>query len=382
MSNLSNKDILYFSRFYNNPNGNGGDKRTAQICEMLDGIDYELISICQSPFKIPHDINDFLHNPLHLYSKIKSKFFKQHCTYSKYNRWSVGFREYVVFLHLQAKLFTDSLKKISPKVLLLDDPVFLAPALFYAKSKHIRVVALCHNLETLSREQVVYSHQYEMFKYELEILNQCDLVVTISTEETFLLRNFGLDPVYLPYFPSGKSAERFLTVRKSRYGRSKVNFLLLGTVHNIPTLHGMKKAINEIIGKNVLSDDKLLVAGYGTRELLGHFDDARIELRGEVTDDELDEMLVETKGCIVYQENGSGALTKIPELLTAGVPVIVNSHAARSYHHLPGIFEFTSIEQLGEQMERAAEHDQFPHVLCPPAADLLRERILNLSQCI
>jgi len=90
------------------------------------------------------------------------------------------------------------------------------------------------------------------------------------------------------------------------------------------------------------------------------------------------ELLADTRGCIVYQENGSGALTKIPELLIAGVPVIINSHAARSHHNLPGIFEFTALEQLGRQLELAAQVDNFPLVLSPPDATALTKHILEL----
>ena len=111
-------------------------------------------------------------------------------------------------------------------------------------------------------------------------------------------------------------------------------------------------------------------------------DDPRIEVRGEVADAELDEILAETKGCIVYQDNGSGALTKIPELLTAGVPVIINSHAARSHHNLPGIFEFDSFEQLGEQLELAARTNQFTQVLSPPDTSSLQKRIVELATVI
>jgi hypothetical protein len=72
-------------------------------------------------------------------------------------------------------------------------------------------------------------------------------------------------------------------------------------------------------------------------------------------------------------------LTKIPELLAAGVPVIINSHAARSHHNLPGILEFATFEQLGQQLETAAQIDRFPQVLSPPDTTSLKKRILELA---
>jgi len=373
----ADKKLIYFSRFLNNPSGNGGDKRTAQICEILMQLEYDFVSLCNPTFIIPQKLKDLLYNPSGYFQKKQSQQYRQRLTHSKYNMWSERFRDYLLHLHLLSQCFVESLNK-KPDLLFIDDSVFLAPVVFYAKAKGIPLVAFCHNLETLSREQVEYSCQREMFTYELDLLSMCDLVVTISTEETYLLRNFGMDPVYLPYFPLKQTADRFDEIRKGRQDRIKTDFLLLGTVYNLPTLDGMKKVIAAITDNNILPDDRLIVAGYGTSQLLSYLDDPRIEVRGEVTDAELDELLTETKGCIVYQDNGSGALTKIPELLTAGVPVIINSHAARSYHNLPGIFEFEGFDQIGLQMEAAANAKQFPQVLSPPNSTILMKRILDL----
>jgi len=374
----ADKEIIYFSRCENNPSGNGGDKRVAQICEILEQFDYDFVSTCNPPATIPQKLHDLLYNPSGYFQKKRSRLYKLRNTYSNYYKWSEFFRDPLLNWHMLSKLFIESLTK-EPNLLFIDDPVLLAPVVFYAKSKGIPIVAFCQNIETLSREQVDFSCQREMFNYELDLIAMCDLVVTISTEETYLLRNFGMDPVYLPYFPLKHTMDRLEEVRKRRQGCIKSDFLLLGTVYNLPTLAGMKRIIAAIIQDNILLYDRLIVAGYGTKQLLSYMDDSCIEVRGEVTDDELDEIMTETKGCIVYQENGSGALTKIPELLIAGVPVIINSHAARSHHNLPGIFEFTSLEQLGLQLEAAAEIDRFPQVLSPPETTSLKKRILELT---
>lgn len=373
------RSLIYFSRSCNNPSGHGGDKRVAQVCDILDRtINYNFLSICEAPFVIPPKLNELLHNPAGYFQKKRSQYLKQKITNAKYDKWSVLFRDHLLYLHLQAKYFIESLDK-TPDLLIIDDPVFIAPVVLYAKARGIPVIAFSQNVEALSRAQVEPSCQRELFIYELELFSLCDLVVTISTEETWLLRNFGLDPVYLPYFPIKQAADRCAAVRKRRQGSTKAGFLLMGTVWNLPTLEGMKRVIAAIAANNILAEDRLIIAGYGTMQLESFVDDPRIEVRGEVTDVELDELLTATKGCIVYQDNGSGALTKISELLAAGVPVIINSHAARSHHNLPGIFEFGGFEQLAEQMELAARTDEFPHVLSPPTTISLQKRIDELA---
>jgi len=376
----ADKKIIYFSRCENNPSGHGGDKRVAQICDSLNHFDYEFVSTCSPPVTIPQNLHDLLHNSSGYFQIKRSQFYKKRITYAKYYKWSERFRDALLNWHLLSQLFIESLDE-TPQLLFIDDPVFLAPIVFYAKAKGIPLVAFCQNIETLSREQVEYAFQREMFTYELELLSLCDLVVTISTEETWLLRNFGMDPVYLPYFPTKQIADRCEAVRKRRQESTKTEFLMLGTVGNLPTLEGMKKVITAITRDTILQKERLIIAGYGTTQLVSFVDDPRIEVRGDLTDAELDELLTVTKGCIVYQENASGALTKIPELLMAGVPVILNPHAARSHHNLPGIFEFDAFEQLGEKMKAAARSGQFPQALSLPDTSALRNRILALVKC-
>lgn len=369
---------IYLSRFYNNPSSHGGDKRAAQLCNILDQLEYDFVSICDPSFDVSAELARLLQKPSGYFQKKKSIRNKNELTYSKYFLWSERFRDHLLYLHLQAKCFIENLK-ILPKILFVDDPVFFAPVVLYAKSQGIPLVAFCHNLETLSREQVEPSTQLDLFAYEIELISSCDLVVTISQEETYLLRNFGLDPVYLPYFPLPQTSKRLVAIREARGTTIKTNFLILGTVYNLPTLEGMKRVLDTISADRAFSAVRFTVVGYGTEQLSGYLDDPRVEVRGAVTDAELDELMTAAKGCIVYQDNGSGALTKIPELLAAGVPVIINSHAARSHHNLPGIFEFHSFDGLAAQMELAANCNGFKQVLTPPDTTSLKKRILELS---
>lgn len=372
------RKIVYFSRFHNNPNSHGGDKRAAQICEMLSPIDYDFVSMYSIPLPFNEKQKQRLDEPSGLLQNKLALLQKLHVTCWKYNKWSERIRDFIFDFHTRAKVFVDTLKTSPPDLLIIDDPVFLAPLIVYAKSQGIPIVAICHNLETLSREQIEYSCQREMFTYELDLLSKCDLIVTISKEETYLLRNFGMSPVYLPYFPLKQTLARLEVIRSKRQGEVKSNYILFGTVYNFPTLDGMKRVIMTVAGDRILHDDRLIVAGFGTNQLSGFVDDSRIEVRGDLTEAELDELLTTVKGCIVYQDSGSGALTKIPELLTAGVPVIVNSHAARSHHNLPGIFEFTTLEQLSQKLAAAAATDSFPDALSPPDTASLTKRIFDL----
>jgi len=374
----SDLKIIYFSRFNNNPNSNGGDKRTAQICDVLSCLKYEFVTLADMTLPYKYRLKKILNKPSGFFKEKFLILVKQYITYNKYLQWNEGFRERVVNSHTLSKVFVKTLANSKPDFIFIDDPVLLTPVVHYAKANNIPIVAFCHNIESLSREQVSSSFQRDMLQYELELIAKCDLVVTISKEETFLLKNLGMSPVYFPYYPLTKTLEGLQQVRNDRQKKPKSDFLLFGTVGNLATLEGMRKAISAISSSSILQQDRLIVAGYGTKERITQIDDPRIEVRGDLSELELHKLLKVIKGCIVYQDNGSGALTKIPELLAAGVPVIINSHAARSHHYLPGIFEFESLEGLSEQMDAAAKSNLFPQVLSPPDTSPVVTRILGL----
>ena len=57
-------------------------------------------------------------------------------------------------------------------------------------------------------------------------------------------------------------------------------------------------------------------------------------------------MLIEVDGIIIYQPPTTGALTRIPEMLLAGIPVYANFDAARNYFNVDGVIQYHSFEEL------------------------------------
>jgi glycosyltransferase involved in cell wall biosynthesis len=147
-----------------------------------------------------------------------------------------------------------------------------------------------------------------------------------------------------------------LTIRKKRENTEKNGLLLLGTAGNKVTLDGMTAFIEFWkSSRNKNKKEKLLVAGYWTKELLKAKGGDNVELLGTISNEQLDDILCQTKAMICYQEYGSGALTKIREMLIAGVPVLANHHAARSYHGHNGVVEFSGfadIDRAAAQVEK------------------------------
>ena len=79
---------------------------------------------------------------------------------------------------------------------------------------------------------------------------------------------------------------------------------------------------------------------------------------------------------LVYQEHGGGALTRVADMLLAGVPVLANEHASRNWHGLRGIQSFTGIDELVQgalNLMAAAAPIVPPNQLHPPDSRPLLE---------
>ncbi|MEA5614316.1 glycosyltransferase family protein [Nodularia spumigena] len=128
--------------------------------------------------------------------------------------------------------------------------------------------------------------------------------------------------------------------------RSK-QFVILGTYLNLPTKHGIIELVEWFNSFDKLINIKVCIAGFGTEKLKDEISlHSNLELLGTLSDQELTNVLIQTSAVIINQRYGLGSLTKIPELLIAGVPVVVNGIAARSYHNYDGIYVYENKQEL------------------------------------
>jgi hypothetical protein len=334
------KEVLFFSRFPANANGGGGARREAQLAELLLPLDYRYISCWDS---------DYMKNKIPGKANIMSRWQKKFSPYKKFwvdeDTWKYVFDLRAVTREWQNKIRENR----DIKLVVIDDPIYFYPVVEYVYKKRIPLVGLCQNLESLSLSQLNKKHQLKLFHNEIRLLKKCALVVTISREETFLLQNLNIPAVYLPYDPVKSIRERLLKIRERRAHSTKEGYLALGTAGNKATLEGMRALIDYWRNpKNKLKDEKLLVAGFWTTKYLKVTPVENIVILGEIPDAKLDDLLSTVKAMVCYQEFGSGALTKIREMMLAGVPVLANVQAARSYHEYngTGLVEFANLEDL------------------------------------
>jgi hypothetical protein len=110
------------------------------------------------------------------------------------------------------------------------------------------------------------------------------------------------------------------------------------------------------------------IAGLGTEELKPLLPASGFHLHGTVSPRQLEELLLRTRAMLAHQPQGCGALTRIPEMLAAGVPVLANRVAARSATHFAGVRVYDTAEQLARHLEALLESDwPMPPIPAAPA---------------
>lgn len=247
--------------------------------------------------------------------------------------------------------------QLRKEVVVIDDPLYFRPLLDYCVEEGIPVFAVVHNMESLVPGQTTGSDSLNLFSYELEGLVSCTGVITISREENLLLTNVGGNSYYLAYNPPSSIVDYLESIKGARESSSKLHFIMLGTMHNHPTRMGYAMLLNEIAENNPALAKEIIIAGFGADKLKEDLGQHRklFDIRSDVSDNQLRELLVNTKALICYQQQAGGALTRIQEALLAGIPVIANPIAARSYIGEQGVQLFDTVKDLEEELEKIEE---------------------------
>ena len=329
------KQIVCHTKFKLDPFSDGGSKRSVQIRELLrnNGISY-----VDDPFLLPKNTSNV---------RLVKWAFRAIAFISKYYpnriRSLSSYIHLIKYYALRIPIVLDKYKN--------QDIVFLwentndRDMLYLMKATGHRVIGLPHNIESLVRSKSVKS-----LEAEVDNLKHCDSIFAISKEDAWLLRLFGMDSHYLPYFPPEEANGFLLSIRQKRVQRTanqRMVFALLGSATNTPTRSGMQSLLDFAATREFPFD--LLVAGYGT-ESLRKVSHVQISFLGTLSNEDLDRLLVEIDGMIIYQPPTTGALTRIPEMLIAGIPVFANFDAARNYHSVEGVHIYPSFEGLFNEL--------------------------------
>ncbi len=220
--------------------------------------------------------------------------------------------------------------------------------------REVPIIALPHNIESLvddDRHNSFCEKGPARIGEEISQLAACKAVFTISWEESWLLKNSGCRALWLPYYPPKALLAELNRLRDKRASTGEFN-LLFGSAENPPTLEGMREFL-ECYGRLRKPRQRpLIVAGHGTECLKPLAEGRDVRILGAVAPAQLDDLLMRSGCLIVHQARGAGALTRIVEALTAGIPTVVNPMAGRSVAHYEGVHTWRRAEELESLLER------------------------------
>jgi|GEM_PF-366319 len=365
--------IVYFSRFNPSLARGGGARRLLQIREALQDLRPELIASGQGD-GISRETWQFI-------TRLeKSGWEKEVQRHDTLRRWPGKRGKYAFRLHHVARDWCAGVKVADLTLALMDDPLYLEPLFLKLVEQGIPVVAVCHNIESLVGQGDTPAGNLELLDRELELLRQAALVITISRDESVILTNAGCQVRFLEYFPIAEHHARLMAIRARRPTCGNGELLLLGSAGNAPTRDGMAHLISAWPDAAAGSGLMLIVAGYQVDDYFPAGSHRGVEVRGALSDKELDDLLARVSAAVCWQDYGGGALTRISEMLAAGVPVLANQHAARSYHGCPGVIEVASVTELVRQARELTERmPEVPHWPQPDYPALVR-RVSSLQR--
>lgn len=344
--------IYTHSHFEPDEFSNGGCKRTAQIREILNKNNI--------PFKIA-DFEPYKPKPRSLSSYIRGVAYNKRPRLNLRNDHNTG--AYI-------KAFERFIDENEPSLFIwesLANQHFLLGNELYKRK--IPFIALPHNLESLLIDNHSFTSNVNSpnwFTEELKYLRYPNKVFTISLEERWLLSIYGIEVDYLPYYPTIAVNAYLLNIRAEREKNKKSGttkkILLLGTFYNKPTMQGYVDLLSQ---SEKFKDIIFNVAGFGS-EILKSYNSSNIKIWGSVDTTLLRELLIENDIVILNQPPTSGSLTKIPELLIAGIPIAANHNASRSFYGVNGMHTYHNYQELIDLIH--AISPATPDIPAPPVA--------------
>jgi glycosyltransferase involved in cell wall biosynthesis len=345
--------IYRFTIFDSDSFGHGGEKRTAQISEILleKGIASE---------RVPTGMDTAGFS----FSNLKKRIIalRYFIKVFKIIGWKFHPKKFYKTIGLvsQFKGVFNLPKNKTSNVILLEasrmEYSFIIPEF---KRLGLKIIAIPHNIESFVpglRSGITNKMSPEWFMEEVGLLKECDIVFAISKEDTLLLKQMGVKVEYLPYYPTKTTLEYLVKIRVARGERTnkdvkRKKVLMLGSAINHPTKEGMVERV-KFFREHIEICCDLFVAGYGTDKLECFLEtDDNIKLLGELTENQLSEILMETDILLIHQPPTSGALTRIIETLIAGIPIVANFVASRNYFGTNGLYVYYDDKQLINYLE-------------------------------
>ena len=157
----------------------------------------------------------------------------------------------------------------------------------------------------------------------------------LSRLENAFLKASGLECGYLPYYPIGEAEECLRAIRRQRCVERGLFVICGGS--NAQNLIAMQAFLQRLSKQDLPAGSRIAIAG--CTELPGdwtsHLGEC-IQFPGRLPEDEFDSLLARAQAVLVPQTCGFGCMTRVADMLCAGIPVLADALVANGTGEVPG----------------------------------------------
>lgn len=302
---------IHISAFINSKKKHGGYKRSEQICEEAEKRNRIIIG------------QESIGSMIHYYTKRPLILIKSVYQILLYGCYKFSYYGIIVSILQNCKLIELSISNPIKEYNLELAPGKSIIMGYLMMKKKLNYTLYPHNIEFLvpHQQQKEFRSHEQSYSVERSIILNSQKMWCISEFDVSVARAMGHINVFLySYRPIFTTLEKLNELKKERIKSTKKHIIILGTVSNKPTELGIIQLIERI--RLTEKTNNYTLIGYGT-ERFKNVAPKNVIVKGQVSDNDLYELLAKAKCVVINQIQTSGMLTKIIELNIAQIPTIV-----------------------------------------------------------
>jgi hypothetical protein len=329
--------VLYVTMLQPIPLTNGGTNRSYQIkVDLENAFEPDNIQVLSLP---DHTFRHWVYDTAKTLPPLQAKALR----YLHYQYWRVFNRNrldnphhknYFIDFRSYAK-FRAIMTQFKPDAVVIEQPHFERILEFNGKI-NIPTLICPQNLEAfvITKDEVSKSRansaRFTNFAHEMDVFTRCAARGLISRLEHRFIESLGIPCDYYPYQPVGLHRQMLLRIREKRR-KSKLQkglYVLMGSVAHPPVGLATAWWIQQATQYGLPDGVRVIILGRGAERFIPAGSTIpNVEVRSWIESTELEALLTEAQGALVPYVEGFGALTRISDLLCAGVPIIASTLA-------------------------------------------------------
>lgn len=174
------------------------------------------------------------------------------------------------------------------------------------------------------------------FANDLIFSAEAERTWALSIVESQFLEACGIASGYLPYYPVGESEDGLRAVRRQR--RPEAGLFVICGGGNDQNLLGLQALLRHLRKEDIPAGARIVIVGLQVlpKALTVHLEE-KIEFRGRLPEGEFSDLLAKAHAVLIPQTCGFGCITRVADMLCAGIPVVAGAILANGIGQVPGV---------------------------------------------